>query len=68
MTEIKIILLIILIIIIIRSYSIAREIHDICKPYSRLDSKLQNINDTLDTLTTIVDEMYDQYANKKDQS
>lgn len=68
MLEIKVLLCIILIVIIIRSYSIAREIHDICKPYSRLDSKLQNINDALETLTDIVDEIYSQYTNKKDQS
>lgn len=66
MVEIKVLLLIIIIVIIIRSYLITKEIHDICKPYSRLDSKLQNISNILDTLTAIVDEMYSQYTNKKD--
>ncbi|MBQ2361368.1 MAG: hypothetical protein II398_10800 [Prevotella sp.] len=46
--------------IIFCAYLIAQEVYNICKPYSRLDSKLQNINDTLSLLVdTVTDEFHD---------
>lgn len=56
--SILVILCSIVILIIFRSYVIVQEIHDICRPYSRLDSKLQNIVEYLGELTDIVDKMH----------